>query len=518
MAPLAATAFLGGGLLLVAGCQCSPRRDPNGAATDAHQSGEGQRPAYPHAPWRILSWTERDSLVLWVSHILISHREAHPETILRPVSWNPDTRPARSRAEALTLALRVAEQARAHPETFEALARQYSDDEVTRFAGGSLGGVRSTQLPEVFLDALTALQPGDVSGVLETRLGFHILLRRSPPPHEDVDGRHVVIRYAGTVSSIDEGPSARTHEEARALAREVEAQAHDGAAPFESLVRRYSDHADRAVDGDIGTWSTLAPAEKPREIETLARLKIGEVAPPIDTVWGFQVLQRVEPSRHGRLAMAGVRMHFGPLLPPEDPRSRQSVYAQARTLAQRLHSAPGTFAEAHGPSDEEVVVEVWDWGHAPAQLTLALEHLRFGEVSLEPASIPFFFVISMRLDPALTTRAESPSSYELPLRATPNIEQLFHDAESVRLAPRVAGFMRPEVAAAMGLSEPETAVLHSTLAALQKDVLAANTPEARVRGYQIAMKTLHESLPEARYSKLVGVIEREADRILLANQ
>jgi hypothetical protein len=515
MSPLAATAFLGSALLVVAGCHRSPRPGASGVATSPQESSEGPRLAYPHAPWRILSWTERDSLVLWVSHILISHREAHPDPILRPVSWNPDTRPERSRAEALTLASHVAEQARAHPETFEALARHYSDDDVTRYAGGSLGGVRATQLPDVFLDALTALQPGDVSGVLQTRLGFHILLLRSPPPHEDVDGRHLVIRYAGTISSIDEGPSARTHEEARALAQRVEAQARDGTAPFESLVRQYSEHADRAVDGDIGTWSTLAPAEKPREIETLARLKIGEVAPPIDSIWGFQVLQRVEPSRHGRFAMAAVRMHFGPLLPPEDPRSRSSVYTQARTLAQRLHSAPATFAEAQGPSDE-LGVEVWDWGHAPPQLTLALDHLRFGEVSREPVSIPFFIVIPMRLDPALTTRAESRSSYELPLRATPDMEQLFHDAESQRLAPRVAGFMRPEVAAASGLSEPETAVLHSTLEALRKDVLAANTPEARVLGYQIAMKTLHENLPEARYSRLVGVIEREVDRILLA--
>ena len=499
-------------------CRSSPRLD--GAAGDGGLSHalSGSRPAYPWAPWRARPWSERDGIVLWVSHILVSHRDAFGDPTLRPVSWKPDARPERSRDEAQALASRLAERAAAHPESFEDLAKQYSDDDVTRAAGGSLGGVRATQLPGEFLDALTALRPGDVSGVVETSLGFHILLRRSPPPHEDVAGRRVVVRYAGTLDSIGESPSARTRDEARDLANSIADRARDGTVPFASLVHEYSEHADRVFDGDIGLWSTLAPDDKPREVETLSRLKIGEIAPPVDSLWGVQVLQRVEPSSRGRYAMAAVRLRYGPALPPSDPGSRQSVSEQARSLARELHRAPSTFAEVQGRY-ENAGVETWESGHGSPQVTSSLQGLRFGEVASEPVAIPFFFVVAMRLDPALVVAKESEErSYELPMRATPDLEALFHDVDAARLSPRLAEFMRPEIPLALRLTAPEAAAFRAALDALQKDVPAATTGDARVQSYRSATKRLHETLSEASYSRVMDFIEREAGRMVLANR
>jgi hypothetical protein len=503
-------------LLAVAGCKSRQPAVWRGALASTLDAGGAPLP-YPPAPYRVLSLAERERIVIWVSHVLISHRDQQEDIVLRSVTWHPDTPPARSRSEALKLALRLADDARAHPETFEALARQNSDDEVTRANGGSLGGQRASSLPLIFIDALTVMHSGEVSRVIETSLGYHILMRRSPPPEEDVEGRHIVIRYAGTSSSIDNSPSDRTRDQALALANLVAAQARDGAASFESLVSQYSEHADRIDGGDIGVWSTRAPGNAPREVELLSHLKTGEVASPIDSVLGFQVFQRIEPSSRGRLATAAIRMQFEPQLPPEDPRSRGRIRDEAYALARKLHGAPSTFVEVQRQHRGKKP-EVFEWGHESPQITRVLENLRFGEVASEPAEIPFYFVIPMRLDPALVTASEPPVPEELPIRADPNLESLFRNATAASLSGHIAEFLRPEALALLHLSNPEQNAFRSVFETLQGDLRAADTADARVHDYRLAAKAMHEALPEATYARVTEFVAQQTTRMLLVEQ
>jgi hypothetical protein len=395
------------------------------------------------------------------------------------------------------------------------LAAQNSDDEVTRASGGSLGGVRSTDLPDAFLDALTTLRPGEVSKIVETGLGFHILLRRSPPPHEQVEGRRVVIRYAGTLSDIDSSSSDRTRDEALARANLVVAQARDGSRPFEALVAEFSEGVDRGLGGDLGLWSTLAPGERPREVEALSRLKIGEVSPPLDTQWGFQVLQRIEPSSHPHYAMTALHLRFQVGVRAEDPESRQSVRDKAFALARTLSRSPSAFADAQQHQGEEGELEQWDWGHGPLQLAEALERLRFGEIAPEPVEIPFCFVIPMRLNPKLVP--EPRAAYELPTRTEPDVEGLFHDGNGAVLLRGVSEFSRPELPAALHLSNTEQNAFRVSLDSLKKDLTAATTGEARAKSYRLATERLHGSLSEASYSRVMDFVEKEAERLALAN-
>jgi hypothetical protein len=325
-----------------------------------------------------------------------------------------------------------------------------------------------------------------------------------------------VIRYKGTLSSVDESASDRGRQEALALANAIANRARDAATPFASLVSQYSEHADRECQGDMGVWSTVAPGDKPREIETLSRLEIGEVAAPIDTIWGFQVLRRIEASIHERTAMAALRFKFGPSLPPEDPRSQPSVYTEAFKVAQDLHRRPAAFAEASAQRGN-AAVESWEWGHGPPQVMLALEKLHIGEVAEQPVHTPFFFVVPMRLDPVLTAHSDPALLYELPDRSWPDLRQTFHDADSATLASRIAEFQRPEVEAAIDLSEAEKVTFRSTLEGLRRNLQRASDADARVRAYDVAIRQLAEGLPQADYSKLMGFFEQEAARIILAN-
>lgn len=72
---------------------------------------------------------------------------------------------------------------RAGDRTFEQLAAEKSEDLRTKQRGGDLGWVARARMPEDFMSAAEGLQVGQVSGAVQTRLGWHFLklLDRRPP-------------------------------------------------------------------------------------------------------------------------------------------------------------------------------------------------------------------------------------------------------------------------------------------------------------------------------------------------
>jgi len=58
---------------------------------------------------------------------------------------------------------------------FEVLARQYSDDSAGATSGGDLGYISKGQMIEEFEEALFSLDLGEVSEIVETKYGFHII-------------------------------------------------------------------------------------------------------------------------------------------------------------------------------------------------------------------------------------------------------------------------------------------------------------------------------------------------------
>jgi foldase protein PrsA len=60
---------------------------------------------------------------------------------------------------------------------FAALAKQYSDDPGSGPRGGELGSFTHRAMVQPFSEAAFALKPGEVSAVVETDFGFHVIKR-----------------------------------------------------------------------------------------------------------------------------------------------------------------------------------------------------------------------------------------------------------------------------------------------------------------------------------------------------
>ncbi len=83
---------------------------------------------------------------------------------------------SRTREEAFERAAEVLQQAREGAD-FAELAKEYSDDRGSAAQGGSLGRFSRDQMVKEFSDAAFALEIGDVSDIVESQFGFHVIQR-----------------------------------------------------------------------------------------------------------------------------------------------------------------------------------------------------------------------------------------------------------------------------------------------------------------------------------------------------
>jgi peptidyl-prolyl cis-trans isomerase SurA len=197
--------------------------------------------------------------------------------------------PEQAGPERIEQARARAEQARAEALAggdFGRLAATLSDAG-DALQGGALGWRAPNRLPELFADNLKTMKPGDVSPVLRSPAGFHLLKlveRRGTGSAAAVTQtrvRHILVKTSEVVSEAD----AR-----RRLAGLRERIA--AGADFAELARLNSEDGSAARGGDLG-W--VLPGDTVPEFErAMLALKPGELSEPVRTPFGFHLLQVME--------------------------------------------------------------------------------------------------------------------------------------------------------------------------------------------------------------------------------
>lgn len=99
------------------------------------------------------------------SHILIAYQGAQRATATR------------TKDEAKRLAEGLLPRVRGGGADFAQVAREQSDDPSAKATGGDLGAFDRFTMAPAFTQAAFALQPGQISNVVETDFGYHIIKR-----------------------------------------------------------------------------------------------------------------------------------------------------------------------------------------------------------------------------------------------------------------------------------------------------------------------------------------------------
>ena len=153
--------------------------------------------------------------------------------------------------------------------------------------GGELGWRPASRLPQLFADALNALQLGEVSPLLRSPNGFH-LLKLLDKRGRDVAlvvtqtrARHILIKTNEVVSEAD------------AKRRLVELKERlDNGANFADIARLHSEDGSGAKGGELG-W--LSPGDTVPEFErAMGVLTLNVVSEPIRTQLGWHLIEVLE--------------------------------------------------------------------------------------------------------------------------------------------------------------------------------------------------------------------------------
>jgi peptidyl-prolyl cis-trans isomerase SurA len=163
------------------------------------------------------------------------------QVIVEPVASDSAKAAARREAEQVVEELRKGGD-------FEVLARRFSDDPGSKERGGDLGWFKQGQMVRPFEQVAFAMRPGDVSGIVETQFGFHIIKLEKARAGER-QARHILIR-----PDVTDADRARSRERADSVLAAVRA-----GADMNALAERYNTPADQRFAEDVPVDRLPAP-------------------------------------------------------------------------------------------------------------------------------------------------------------------------------------------------------------------------------------------------------------------
>ncbi len=185
-------------------------------------------------------------------------------------------------------------------ESFSTMAILYSEDPGSAKKGGELGMYGRGELYPEFEDVAFALAEGEISGLVETEAGFHIiqLIERQ---EDYINARHILLRPK--ISPIQKQETINYLDSLYTLIQ-------DSVYTFDAAVKKFSDSPNKISGGVLvnpTTGNAMFQAEDldPKVFYVIDKLKVGEVSKPVtfatkDNQEAYRLLKlqsKIEPHR-----------------------------------------------------------------------------------------------------------------------------------------------------------------------------------------------------------------------------
>ena len=180
-------------------------------------------------------------------------------------------------------------------EDFTALAKKYSEDPSAAVNDGDLGWVSRGDFVKEFEEAAFALEPGEISEIVQTQFGFHII-QLIDKSGERIHTRHILIRLQPT----DE-------DQRRVVDRlnEIRSKVADDQTKFEELALENSDDPNVGEDkGHLGGFAIGKFQVKEFE-EAIKGLEPGEISQPFKTDFGYHIIRLNSKSEARAISLDG---------------------------------------------------------------------------------------------------------------------------------------------------------------------------------------------------------------------
>lgn len=204
-----------------------------------------------------------------VSHILIGLNARTPEARAA----------ARQKADSILSCIKAGED-------FGALAEKYSEDG-SRQNKGYLGFIRGGRTVYPFEKAAFALQPGQVSDVVETQFGYHIIKvhSRRPDPGEFLFAHIMVLVPRNASDEV----KAQKEAEIRSIYAELKA-----GADFATVAKERSEDKGTAVRGGELPWVSSGQFVKEFEDAGFALKNKGDISEPVLSPYGWHIIKLLD--------------------------------------------------------------------------------------------------------------------------------------------------------------------------------------------------------------------------------
>jgi len=176
-----------------------------------------------------------------------------------------------------------------HGSKFEDMAIRYSSGR-NALKGGDLGKRKANELPQMFVQAVQDLNPGETSKPIKSASGFHLLQLVSSSNDQimvqQTNARHILIRTSADVSD----------EQARTQLLELKHKIESGQS-FAELASEFSeDPTTKIKGGDLGWYN---PGEFVPAFEDVANsLELNQISEPFKTNFGWHILEVLERRQH----------------------------------------------------------------------------------------------------------------------------------------------------------------------------------------------------------------------------